>query len=217
MSGVLTYGIDVSHYSEAINWDTVLAQNVHFVFAKASEVSFTTHGVSKFKDPMFDTYWPALGSRNVKRGAFHFCRPGIDPDLAMSFFFTVYTLKTGDLLPTLDVEDQYADDTSVSAQDKVTQIQKMVSLVSAKINGQKPIIYTKRRVWKALNNPGDIGGCPLWVIDYNGNDTPVLPASWSKFSFWQYAENKSMPGIQGDFDPDYFNGAPNDLAACCIQ
>lgn len=217
MTGILTYGIDVSHWSGTVDWDRVLAQNVHFVFTKASELQFTSNGVSKYKDKMFDTYWPALGTRNVKRGAYHFCRPGIDPDAAMTFFFSVYTPKAGDLLPTLDVEDQYADDNSVSAHDKVQQVQKMVNLVSAKINGQKPILYTKKRVWTALGNPGDFGGCPLWVIDYNGNDSPVLPASWTKYSFWQYAENRSMPGIQGDYDPDYFNGSPSDLAALCIS
>jgi GH25 family lysozyme M1 (1,4-beta-N-acetylmuramidase) len=92
----------------------------------------------------------------------------------------------------------------------------MVELVSNRLSGRKPIIYTKQRVWTALGNPGDFGGCPLWVIDYNHKPKPKLPKSWSTFAFWQTDQNKSMPGIEGDFDPDFFNGTPEDLESYCI-
>jgi lysozyme len=216
MTGILTFGIDVSHYSKTIDWNKVIAQNVHFAFAKATELFIKNRKVVKYKDPKFDTYWPDLGGTQIKRGAFHFCQPGMDPDDSMAFFFSVYAPKAGDILPTLDVEDQYADDTSVSRRAKVDQIGKMVDLVSAKLNGRKPIIYTKQRVWTALGNPGDFGGCLLWVIDYNHNPQPKLPQSWATFTFWQTDENKKMSGIAGDYDPDFFNGRPEDIAACCI-
>jgi lysozyme len=211
MTGILTYGIDVSHYSIAVDWDEVIAQNVHFAFAKASELFFV-----QYKDPTFGTYWGDLGNRNIKRGAYHFCHPGMDPDQSVGLFFSVYTPTSGDILPSLDVEDDYADDLSVPQTNKIAQIGRMVQLISNRLNGQKPIIYTKQRVWTALGNPGDFGGCPLWVIDYNHTPQPKLPKSWSSFAFWQTDQNKSMPGIQGDFDPDFFNGKPEDMAAYCI-
>ncbi len=216
MTGILTYGIDVSHWSKKVDWDVVLAQNVHFAFAKASELSASRGKITKFKDLMFDTYWQDLSTRKIKRGAYHFCRPGMDPDDSIKFFFSVYSPQSGDLLPTLDVEDQYADDASVPRKDKIAQIARMVDLVSNRLAGKKPIIYTKQRVWTALGNPGDFGGCPLWVIDYNHNPQPKLPKSWSSFTFWQTDENKKMPGIAGDFDPDFFNGRPEDMATYCI-
>lgn len=216
MTGIFTYGIDVSHWSQAIDWDQVVAQKVHFAFAKASELSKKGNKITRFKDPMFDTYWRDLGAREIKRGAFHFCRPGLDPDESMEFFFSVYSPKAGDLLPTLDVEDQYADVTSVPRKDKVAQIGRMVDLISSRLAGRKPIIYTKQRVWTALGNPGDFGGCALWVIDYNHNPRPKLPTSWSNFVFWQTDENKKMAGIKGDFDPDFFNGRPEDMTSYCI-
>jgi lysozyme len=92
----------------------------------------------------------------------------------------------------------------------------MVGLISTRLNGRKPIIYTKKRVWTALGNPGDFGGCPLWVIDYNHIPLPTLPQSWTNFTFWQTDENKKMQGIGGDYDPDQFNGRPEDLATYCI-
>ena len=155
MTGIFTYGIDVSHYSKKIDWAAVVAQKVHFAFAKATEVSAKG---TKSRDQMFDTYWSDLAKQNIKRGAYHFCHPGADPDASMAFFFSVYAPKSGDLLPTLDVEDQYADVTSVPRKEKVQQIGRMVELISGRLSGRKPIIYTKQRVWTALGNPGDFGG-----------------------------------------------------------
>jgi lysozyme len=216
MTGIFTYGIDVSHWSKAIDWNAVVTQKVHFAFAKASELLKKNKNVVNFKDPMFDTYWGDLGKQHIKRGAYHFCRPGMNPDDSMAFFFSVYSPKPGDLLPTLDVEDQYADDTSVSRKDKVAQIGRMVDLISQRLNGRKPIIYTKQRVWTALGNPNDFGGCSLWVIDYNHNPRPKLPKAWPNFTFWQTDQNKKMSGIEGDFDPDFFNGRPEDMGTYCI-
>jgi GH25 family lysozyme M1 (1,4-beta-N-acetylmuramidase) len=90
----------------------------------------------------------------------------------------------------------------------------MVELISGRLSGRKPIIYTKQRVWTALGNPGDFGGCVLWVIDYNHNPRK-LPKSWDNFTFWQTDEDKKMTGIDGNFDPDFFNGPPDTMAPYC--
>jgi lysozyme len=82
MTGILARGIDVSHWSKNIDWDKVITQNVHFAFAKASELLTKGKKTVNFKDPMFDIYWRDLGARNIKRGAYHFCRPGMDPEPA---------------------------------------------------------------------------------------------------------------------------------------
>jgi len=216
MTGILTYGIDVSHYSGNIDWDRVLTPNIHFVLAKASELYRQNGAVKEAKDAQFASYWSELGKRNMRRGAYFFCHPGIDPQAAVSSFFSAYSPGPGDILPTLDVEDDYADNPSLSAADKVAQIGRMVDLVSVRIGNRKPMIYTKQRVWKALGNPDSFGGCPLWVIDYSGNDRPLLPAAWLNFSFWQYAQDREMDGVEGNYDPDYFNGRPEDMAAICL-
>ncbi|MGE5304108.1 MAG: GH25 family lysozyme [Alphaproteobacteria bacterium] len=92
---------------------------------------------------------------------------------------------------------------------RIRQIESMVRMVSARV-GRRPIIYTKARVWNDLGNPAQFADCPLWVVDYQSVDNPVLPLPWSKFSFWQFAENLRGNGIQGTYDADYFNG--NELA-----
>jgi lysozyme len=216
MTGIRTFGIDVSGYSGKVNWSKVAAYPVHFVLARASYISLKGGKLSEKTDDMFGAYWPKLGAIGMKRGAYHFCRPGYDADKSISLFFSAYTPKKGDIVPTLDIEDQYADVTSIPRKDKLEQIGRMVQLMSDRLGGRKPMIYTKKRVWDALGNPKDFAECPLWVIDYNSAHDPILPKTWSTFAFWQTGENLKMDGIEGDYDPDYFNGGPGDIDAFCL-
>ena len=217
MTGIRTLGIDISHYSGDIDWDTTANQKIHFVFAKASELFFSASGnITKAADRYFPEYWISLSKTPLKRGAYHFCRPGMDAKASIDFFLSVYKPAPGDLLPTLDIEDQYADDRTVPTQQKLDQITDMITYLSENLpEKKKPIIYTKQRVWNALGNP-DTFGCPLWVIDYNGKMDPKLPKAWDNFSFWRSSENKPFPGVRGNVDPDYFNGRPEDMNSFCL-
>jgi lysozyme len=88
---------------------------------------------------------------------------------------------------------------------RIRQIESMVRMVSATV-GRKPMIYTKACVWRELGNQAQFVDCPLWVVDYHSIDNPAVPSPWSRFSFWQFAENLRGNGIQGTYDADYFNG-----------
>jgi len=115
MTGIRTFGIDISHYSEDIEWPVVIQQKMHFAIAKASELYTNSSGqVSKAPDPYFPTYWNGMKDNNVICGAFHFCHPEIDPDAAMAMFFDIYAPDKGDLLPALDIEDDYTSNTEIS-------------------------------------------------------------------------------------------------------
>ena len=216
MTGIRTFGIDISSYSGKIDWQKIKNRPLHFVLARASYISFKHGKFSEQKDSMFSSYWPALAGGSMRRGAYHFCRPQYDADKSIKLFFDAYAPTKGDIVPTLDIEDQYADVTSVSRKDKLAQIRRMVELTTQHLGGRKPMIYTKKRVWTALGNPDEFSDCPLWVIDYNSDYDPVLPKSWSSFTFWQSGENKKMDGIAGDYDPDFFNGRPEDMNQVCL-
>ena len=129
----------------------------------------------------------------------------------------MYTPQAGDILPTLDIEDDYDNRCRLPVQKRINQIEKMIQLVSARIGGHKPMIYTKARVWSELGNPAQFADCPLWVVDYHSTRKPTLPQTWSTFSFWQYAENLHGNGVRGTYDGDYFNGTEADLRAYLLQ
>lgn len=218
MLNLQTYGIDISSYSKNIDWTKVARTlNPRFIFARAYHMDATAKTSSP--DSRFAEYWAAMAALHVPRGAYLFCHPKADAKDSIDKFFSVYKPQVGDLVPTLDIEDIYDNSSGVPVAQRVEQISKMIQLVSAKIGGQKPLIYTKRRVWDDLGNPNQFADCPLWVLNYWTLPTSDnLPQSWPTFTFWQYAENIKAEGIfGGDYDLNLFNGTENDLAKYLIK
>ena len=56
------------------------------------------------------------------------------------------------------------------------------------------------------------GANALWVAAY-GVSSPPLPAGWASWTFWQYTSSATIPGIAGNVDASYSNGAIAALVA----
>ena len=204
--GPRTFGIDVSVWGGEIDWHCVVATlNPRFVFLQAYHMG--KNEASSYANPRFTNYRRALQRLGLSHGAYLRCHPNANAETLIKKFWTVYTPQADDLLPTLDIEDDYDSRSRHSVQKRINQIEKMIQLVSARIGGHKPMIYTKARVWSELGNPAQFAECPLWVVDYHSTGEPTLPQTWSTFSFWQYAENRHGNGVPGTYDSDYFNGS----------
>jgi lysozyme len=207
-----TFGIDISSYSDDIDWTKLVSLiNPRFVFARAYHIGPTQQ--KTYPDPRFGEYWAKLGTLNLRRGAYLFCDPKADAADSIAKFFSVYTPKKGDLVPTLDIEDNYDSGSGIPVHQRVAQIATMVQLVSQKIGGRMPILYTKKRIWDELGNPSQFANCPLWVLNYFTIPTPHnIPATWPTFAFWQYAENVKYESIfKGDYDLNFFNDVESEL------
>ena len=191
-------------------------RSIHdFVFLQAYHMG--KNEASSYANPRFTNYRRALQRLGLSHGAYLRCHPNANAETLIKKFWTVYTPQADDLLPTLDIEDDYDSRSSHSVQKRINQIEKMIQLVSARIGGHKPMIYTKARVWSELGNPAQFAECPLWVVDYHSTGEPTLPQTWSTFSFWQYAENRHGNGVPGTYDSDYFNGSEADLRAYLLH
>jgi GH25 family lysozyme M1 (1,4-beta-N-acetylmuramidase) len=212
-----TFGIDISSYSGDPDWNKVVATlNPRFVFARAYHLD--ENSAKDRADPKFAAYWTKLAELRLPRGAYLFCHPKIDASISIQKFFSVYKPQAGDLLPTLDIEDIYDNSSAVPLQKRIQQVEKMIQLVAARIGGQKPMIYTKTRVWNDLGNPPQFADCPLWVLNYNTLPTPQnQPATWPTFAFWQYGENLKVKHVIDDYDPNLFNGSEAELSNYLIR
>ena len=194
-------GVDISHYDGVINWTKVAAAGQAFGITKATE------GVT-FKDPAFATNWPAIKAAGLVRGAYHFFRPA-DSGIQQADFFlrTVGPFAQGDLPPILDWE--VTD--SVSNAVDVSEVQDFVDEIRAQ-TGLTTILYTSARFLGTVGNPTQFSNLPLW--DANWNVTcPNIPGAWTRWTFWQYADNGVVGGIDAGVDVNYFNGSLADLQA----
>jgi GH25 family lysozyme M1 (1,4-beta-N-acetylmuramidase) len=200
--GSTTSGVDVSYYNGTIDWAKAKAAGVQFTFIRVSDGT-------AFKDPRFATYWAGAKAAGVVRGAYQFFRPAQDPiaqaDLLVD---TMGALDDGDLSPVIDVEATGGlGPASVAA-----RVTTWVNRVKAR-TGRTPIVYTGKYFWRDQVGASTAQqDAALWVAQYTSL-CPDLPAPWTRWTFWQYSESGSMPGIPGQVDMDRFNGSLADLQA----
>jgi len=199
-------GIDVSHHNGVIDWHSVARSDVRFAFAKA------TDGAA-FVDPTFATNWTGIRDAGLLRGAYHFGRPGSDPEVqAAQFASIVGALSWGELPPALDLE---ADDKQTP---KAIIDWTLAFVAKAEALFGCPLMIYTGALWRnQLGSPNveELSTRLLWTARY-GSQEPVVPAPWKAWSFWQFTDGqsgqaRSIPGVSGPCDCDWFKGELTDL------
>ncbi len=192
-------GIDVAHYDNEntkpnkIDWKQVSTAGAKFVIIKASE--------NMSADGYYKTNHDDAKAAGLLVGAYHFMRISASAKAQAKAFLDTAKLDAGDLLPALDVE---VVPPAAGKKAFVDKIQAWLDIVSAKVGGKKPFIYTSKGMWDALSTDKKFAKYPLWVANYKVQK-PKLPACWNEYVIWQYAEDGQVSGIKGNVDA-------NDLA-----
>jgi GH25 family lysozyme M1 (1,4-beta-N-acetylmuramidase) len=200
-------GIDVSHWQETIDWTQVAASGVRFVIAKATEGR-------AYDDPMYATYKAGASAAGLAFTAYHFARPDDtwhDAIKEADHFVDAAQLGPGNLIPALDLERSGG-----LTQAQLTQwILDWLGRVTERM-GVRPMVYTSPNGWK--NRTGDTtavadaGYTVLWVAHWFV-DSPTVPAEdWggNGWTFWQYTDCGTVPGVTGCVDQDWYAGTTFD-------
>jgi lysozyme len=207
-SGTTLEGIDVSHYEGTIDWAQVKASGRAFAFAKATEGT-------NYTDPSFAANWAAMPQQGIVRSAYHFFHSNDDPTTQAMFFLSVMgPLAPGDLPPTLDLEVTDNEPAATITANTITWLDTV-----AAATGTKPILYSSPSfISGTLGSPAGLENhATLWVANW-GVSCPDVPAPFTGFSFWQYSDSGTVPGISGsaNVDLDRFNGDLTALHALAV-
>ena len=196
-------GIDVSHFSGAVDWQKVKTAGYAFAFAKATE------GVD-LMDPMFQDHWPEIKKAGLIRSAYHFYVTEDDPEAQADFFIKNVSLRPGDFRPAVDIE-------SIGAGTKPGLVQRLKKFLGIleKHYGGKPFIYTGPKFWNSHLND-HFGAYPLWIAEY-GVDEPVTPQGWKEWHLWQWKEDAVVPGVEKGADLSIFNHREKDFSSFLVK
>jgi lysozyme len=201
MAAILGLDVSANNATTPINWGKIPKDKVRFAIIKATEGA-------TFEDAWFDRHWTSAHAQGFICGAYHFYRSN-RTGKQQAANIVQHILKDaqfgkGDLPVAIDVEEIKSVSTASSATAFLKELTACVETV-ADAMGAKPLIYTAGYVWKALGNPPDLLGYPLWIANpYTAS--PVLPAPFTKYAVWQYSFKGAIPGITGAVDLDRFNG-----------
>jgi len=203
LPGPVLEGIDVSHWQGAIDWPQVAGSGKRFVIMKA------TQGQS-FLDPMYAANHAGARSVGLAVGAYHFATPSSDPNdplLEADWYVANAGLLPGDLVPALDLEQTGG----LSPSALQAWVGAWLAEVYARL-GVRPMIYTSPSFWKTSMGDttmfADQGYAVLWVAHWFVPGPTVPAANWGGrgWTFWQYDDCGSVPGIAGCVDLDRYNG-----------
>lgn len=198
-------GLDVSSYQGNVDWAGAKANGATFAFIKATEGTYYTDS-SYFAQQYNGSY-----NAGLIRGSYHFAIPNNSTGAAQADYFVANGggwSADGHTLPgTLDIEyNPYgAECYGLTPSQMVSWIQSFDSEYKV-LTGRYPTIYTTTGWWSACTgNSSEFGQEGLAVANYGGSPG-TLPASWSAYDIWQYADSGVFPG-----DQDVFNGSYDQL------
>lgn len=194
-------GVDVSRYQYVIEWPLVPHDQVQFAFIRATQG--TTYVDSYFM-PNRDGAWSA----GIPAGFYHFAevfkpwRDNLD-----NFCFAVQKLRSTDLPPVLDLENESIDATCTPAETR-DWAQQWLETCQDRL-GKRPLLYTGISFLKEHVDKG--AGlsyyADLWASRWSTEEPEVLETQeWSKWSVWQYTNQGKIPGItKNTVDLDYMS------------
>ena len=196
-----TYGIDVSHYQQKIDWEKITEvrineQPIEFVFIKASEGS-------KWKDPYFKKNFRRAKRKGIIVGAYHYYQPKVHSDEQLRNFTSMVRLDKGDLAPVLDVEEIQDMPKDRFVLGVLTLLEKLEAHY-----GMRPILYTNQDYYFKYFANSEFEKYPIWIA-YFSFRKPGL--SESKWSFWQFSDKGRMAGIPERVDMNAFKGSLEEL------
>lgn len=186
-------GIDVSRHNGMMNLDAAAADDIKFIFIKASEGE-------KLRDENFRINYEKAGHAGLKRGAYHFFRFDKDGITQAQNFMNAIEGTSLELGIAIDVEKS-GNPADVPRDSVIIRLNDMVEYIN--LRGYRVMFYTNREGYEEyLMN--DFAGMPLWICSFSS--TP-FDADWT---FWQFDHHAKVKGISTDVDMNVFVGSRKD-------
>ncbi|HEX3516307.1 MAG TPA: GH25 family lysozyme [Trebonia sp.] len=204
-AGAPVRGMDISAYQHAgmpIDWAMLATQRIRFVAIKASEGTY-------YLNPYYASDAAAAAAAGLLVMPYVFANPGRSGGTATANFAAGAVGSRGESarLPlVVDLEnDPYKKATDcygLGITAMIGWIARFTARAKA-MTGEWPTIYTTADWWRECTGstrrfPHD----PLWLAAFGGT-APTVPAPWESWTFWQYDNAGSLPGI-GNTDLDYY-------------
>ena len=209
-------GIDVSrwqcngdHAGDPIDWAAVRLAGYQFSYVKATEGLNIT-------DAFMSVLVPGARSAGLLTGVYHICWPRENTAAGEAGYFLKVAgqfVSRGFLVPVLDIEPGY----NIHGAAMVRWIDEWSGIVRG-VTGANPLIYCSASVAADLHkgDPTIDGRYRLWIAGYTPSAQPNT-GGWDSWAFWQYADNGTVPGVEGhSVDLDWFNGNELSLAQYVI-
>lgn len=186
-AGYPVRGVDVSSYQGEIDWKTLSAQDISFVFIKATEGS-------TFVDDNFCHNYSEARMTGLRVGAYHFFSYDSEGSTQADNYIETVEKYEGMLPPVIDLE--FYGDKGQNPPPQADVRRELDALIEkvTEYYGMKPIIYATEKSY-SLYLDGAYEDCDIWIRNV------FIPPSLSDgrdWTFWQYTDKGYLEGYQGE-------------------
>lgn len=197
------HGIDVSRHQGVIDWHRVARSGTKFAYIKATDGG-------DYLDPMFRTNWDRARDAGIPRGAYHFvywCRPAHEQ---VEWFAANVPAEPDALPPVLDLEWNNGSSCrhSLSRAEVLSMVHTMLEGME-RHTGKVPVIYTDINFHRDVLE-GEPLDNPMWLRSVAAE--PHQRYKNRPFTFWQFTQTGTVPGVRGEVDRNAFFGSPEQWA-----
>ena len=213
-------GVDVSLFQDMVDWETARADGIEFAFVRA------TRGET-YDDPLFLANMRNATQAGVLVGPYHFCNLDtdtnnpLDPINEANHFLKVIKpyYDAGLVLPPVADVEGFPNFNSTAEARAFTSnwVQQFSDTVYAEL-GVRPLIYGSLSKVNSYYTASVADQHDLWLAWWKASGTANPPAPtdtplWGDWTFWQWTDDWTTPGIVGAVDGDLFNGTRGELEA----
>ncbi|MCF6301811.1 MAG: glycoside hydrolase family 25 protein [Devosiaceae bacterium] len=195
-------GIDISRYQGDVDFRAVKRAGTRFAFIKATEGG-------DYLDPAFARNWAASADAGLVRGAYHFmtwCRPAEEQ---AAWFAANVPNDPYSMPPVLDLEwnNHSRSCPKMPAPDVALEQTRIMLAAMEAHSGKLPIIYTDINFHRDVLAGKNLENT-FWLRSTAANPREkYFRQSWT---FWQWTQTGTMPGIVGEVDRNSFYGSDDD-------
>jgi GH25 family lysozyme M1 (1,4-beta-N-acetylmuramidase) len=208
------FGIDISYFQGAVDFEKAKASGVSFVIAKVSEGH-------TYLDPHYLSNKRAIPAAGLVPGAYHFLRP----------------LNGSSIATQADWFCEWADPDAIHALDVEAagplDVKGFVAAYRKHYPTKTLLMYTGPALWAKVSKVPYDGAPfgPLWTAGYRPNayvtatgslqkqwatvtGNAALPwLGWNTWTIMQYTDHAVVPGVSGGVDGNAFGGTLSELKA----
>ena len=193
-------GIDVSDHQGEIDWQAVADAGYDFVFVRVGFRGYGEDGTLN-EDTMAIQYMQEAKAAGLEVGAYFFSQAVSEEEAEEEALFACDIIKRSGVEMSLPLvyDPELIEGTRGRADDisseQVSANAKAFRKAAAKALGCRTAIYAKLYWEKNYFDAETLNDFEIWYAGYE--DAPQTPYH---FTWWQYSETGSVPGIKGDMD-----------------
>ncbi len=189
------YGIDVSVWQGAIDWEKVAADGMDFAMIRAG------YGFYASNEPNFETNMQGAQENGIACGAYWFCTALNETDAitqAEKFLNTIQGYQFEyPLVLDMETTDQM---TTISTSERDAIVTAFCSVLEDA--GYYVAIYSSKSYLETMFSYDTLKNYDVWVAHWTYNSDSRSTYSRTSFGLWQYSDQGSVAGISGDVDLD---------------